>query len=506
MRHISKRFGDIQANDDVCFDVDRGEVHALLGENGAGKTTLMNILYGLYTPDEGEIYLAGRPVRISSPHKAIELRIGMIHQHFMLIPQLKVAENIILGLPSPREPLLNLKEAENQIQEISKRYDLSIDPKIPVARLSMGLQQRVEILKALYRSIDLLILDEPTSVLTPLEVEALFNIIGRLSREGIAIIFISHKLNEVLTISERITVLRRGQVVGTLRREETSATDLARMMVGGEVKLDLEKNPTQRGGKLLEIEHLSAAGQRGGKPVLKNISLDIHGGEVLGVAGVDGNGQNELAEVITGLRKPTQGKIIMNGVDITHLSPRERINFGLSYIPSDRQQGLIMDFSVAENLVLKNFRSPPFCKSGGLLNFQEICTYADRMIQAFNIKVPHRDYQTSLLSGGNQQKVALARELSGNPRLLVAVQPTRGLDIASTKYVHQCILDHSKRGGATIFVSTELDEVISLSDRIAVMFEGEIMDVLPGGKQVDLEYLSLLMAGVRRSGPSDFSS
>jgi simple sugar transport system ATP-binding protein len=498
MKNISKRFADVQANEEVCFDVERGEVHALLGENGAGKTTLMNILYGLYTPDRGEIYLDGISVQISSPRKAIELRIGMIHQHFMLIPQLSVAENIILGFPLSRGPLLNIKKAEDQIEEISKKYELSINPKILVGRLSVGLQQRVEILKALYRNIDLLILDEPTSVLTPLEVEALFNIIRRLTQEGIAVIFISHKLKEVMTVSHRITVLRRGRTIETVRTVETSPNRLAKMMVGEEVKLDLEKTAPQRGKKLLEIYDLWAAGEHEGKPILKNVSFDLHRGEILGVAGVDGNGQSELAEAITGLRLPMRGKVVLDGVDITLLSPRKRIDLKLSYIPPDRHQGLITDFSIAENLILKSFRTPSFSRRGFLLNDERIHAYADRMIENFNIKAPHRDYQTSSLSGGNQQKVTLARELSGNPYLLIAVQPTRGLDIASTKYVHQSIVDHRQRGGATLLISTELDEVISLSDRIAVMFEGEIMDILPGGEQVDLVYLSLLMAGVKK--------
>lgn len=498
MRNVSKRFDDVLANNQVCFAVERGEVHTLLGENGAGKTTLMNILYGLYTPDEGDIYLDGKPVRISSPHKATELHIGMIHQHFMLIPRLSVTENIILGLASSRPPLLRLKLAEENVENISKRYELSIDPKALICQLPVGMQQRVEILKALYRKTDLLILDEPTSVLTPLEVEALFKIIRRLIQEGLAVIFISHKLNEVMAISDRITVLRQGNVIATLKNVDTDLNQLASMMVGKEMTLSLERPPARKGKKSLEVRNLSTDVEQGVKQVLRNISFDIHEGEVLGIVGVDGNGQDELAEVIAGLQPSIDGQILIHGVDVTYLPPRKRIEMKLGYIPSDRQRvGLIMDFSVAENLVLKKFRDPPFSRRRLLLIAKNIYSNGARMIREFNIKVSHGKARASFLSGGNQQKVILAREISAKPDVLIAMHPTRGLDVASTKYVHQCLLDHREKGGATLFISTELDEVIAISDRIAVMFEGEIMGVLPGVKDVDLEQISLMMAGVR---------
>ena len=498
MKNISKRFGDVLANDRVCFDVECGEVHTLLGENGAGKTTLMNILYGLYTPDEGEIYLNGRLVKISSPHKAIELHIGMIHQHFMLIPRFSVTENIILGLQSPRPPVLQIKQAEEDVDSIARKYGLSIDANALVSELPVGLQQRVEILKALYRKTGLLILDEPTSVLTPLEVTTLFKVIRRLTQDGLAVIFISHKLNEVMAISDRITVLRRGNLIGTVKTGETDQNQLANMMVGKEITLSIDKPPVKRGRRLLEVCNLQVDSEQGGKPVISNVSFDIHGGEILGIAGVDGNGQGELAGVIAGLRPASKGQILINGVDVTHFSPRERIDRNLGYIPADRQRvGMIMDFSVAENLVLKNFRDPPFSKRRLFLNEKSIDFNADQMIREFDIKVSHGKIKVSYLSGGNQQKVILAREISGKPEVLIGMQPTRGLDVGSTKYVHQRILEHREKGGATLFISTELDEIIAISDRIAVMYEGEIMGIFPGGKDIDLEKISLMMAGIR---------
>ncbi|MBW1714249.1 MAG: ABC transporter ATP-binding protein [Deltaproteobacteria bacterium] len=498
MKNISKRFVDVVANDRVCFDVERGEVHTLLGENGAGKSTLMNILYGLYSPDEGEIYMEGNLVKISSPYDAIELHIGMIHQHFTLIPNLSVTENIILGLPSSSGFLLELKKAEENIDNISRKYELRVDPKSLVRQLPVGLQQRVEILKALYRKTDILILDEPTSVLTPLEVETFFKIIRRFTEDGLAVIFISHKLNEVMSISDRITVLRGGNVVGTLKKLDTDANKLAGMMVGKEITLSLDKPSVKKGKRLLEVRGLSVNSEKGGKPLVNNVSFDIHEGEILGVAGVDGNGQGELADAIAGLQPVSKGQILINGMDVAHLSPRKRIERKLGYIPSDRQRvGLIVDFSVAQNLVLKNFCDPPFSTRRLFLSHKNITSNADQMIKEFDIKVSHGNEKVAFLSGGNQQKVILAREISGKPDVLIAMQPTRGLDVGSTRYVHQCILQHREQGGATLFISTELDEVIAISDRIGVMFEGEIMGIIPGGDRADLEQISLMMAGVR---------
>ena len=500
MKNISKQFGEVIANDRICFDLERGEVHALLGENGAGKTTLMNILYGLYTHDAGEIYLDGKLVKVSSPHEAIEHNIGMIHQHFMLIPRLSVTENIILGLPSPNPPFLVIKQAEKEVDDIARKYDLRINPKTIVSQLSVGLQQRVEILKALYRKSDLLILDEPTAVLTPLEVEALFNIIRRLKNDNLAVIFISHKLNEVMRISDRITVLRRGRAIATLEPHETDPNHLAEMMVGREMTFGLEKRPQKKGKKILEVRGLSAESKRLRKPILKGISFDIHGGEILGLAGVDGNGQSELADIIAGLRPSSKGQILINGEDITHLTPKRRIERRLGYIPADRQQmGMIMDLSVAENLVLKSFRDAPISMHRILLSAKNIYSNADQMIKLFDIKVSHGKVKTSFLSGGNQQKVILAREFSGKPDVLIAMQPTRGLDVGSTKYVQQYILEHRDLGGATLLISTELDEVVAISDRIAVIYEGEIMGILAHQEKNDLERISLMMAGIHET-------
>ena len=503
-RNICKRFADVVANDHVSLDVERGEVHALLGENGAGKTTLVNILYGLYTPDEGEILLEEKTVRISSPQEAIERHIGMIHQHFMLIPRLSVAENIILGLPSSRPPFLQIKQACEEVEKIGRKYDLYVDPRALVSELSVGLQQRVEILKALYRKIDLLVLDEPTSVLTPLEVSSLFKVIRRLTQDGLAVIFISHKLNEVISISDRITVLRKGKVVGTLRNFDTDPGQLARMMVGKEIGLFLEKPPAQLGECLLEVCHLKAEGSHGGKHVLNDVSFQIRRGEILGIAGVDGNGQGELAQAIAGLFPLSEGKILISGIDVTHFPPRKRSENKLSYIPADRQRvGTILDFSVGENLVLKNFRDPPFSWKKILLKGKEIGLNGDRMITKFDIKTSNANVRLSSLSGGNQQKVILSRELSSRPDVLIAVQPTRGLDVGSTKYVHECILDHRRRGGATLYISTELDEILGISDRIAVIYEGEIMGILGAGESIDLEQVSLMMGGNRLQRPQN---
>jgi ABC-type uncharacterized transport system ATPase subunit len=500
MKNIVKRFGDVLADDDVCLDVERGEVHALLGENGAGKSTLMNILYGLYSPDRGTISIGGERVHITSPHEAIKHHIGMIHQHFMLVPRLSVAENVILGLPSPRPPLLGIREAERQVDQLARKYELPIDPKALVSQLPVGLQQRVEILKALYRKTDLLILDEPTSVLTPLEVTALLKVIKRLTEEGLAVIFITHKLNEVMAVSNRITVLRRGRVVATTKTSETDQTQLANMMVGKEVNLSLDRTPSKAGRKLLEVRHLTI--KSGRKPKLNDISFDVCGGEIVGVAGVDGNGQEELAEAIAGLCPVTDGQILIDGRDVTHLSPRGRIERGLAYIPADRQRvGVIMDLSVEENLILKNFYYRPYSRQRFLLQHKPIKAHADNMIRMFDIKVSHGRAAISSLSGGNQQKVILAREISGKPDILIAMQPTRGLDVGSTNYVHQRILEHREAGGATLLISTELDEIIALCDRFAIIYEGEIMDIVFGAKEVNFEQISLMMAGVRAAHP-----
>jgi general nucleoside transport system ATP-binding protein len=498
MKGITKRFGDNLANHSINFNVDHGEVHALLGQNGAGKTTLMNILYGLYRPDEGKIFLDRNPVTLSSPHKAIEHHIGMIHQHFMLIPRLSVTENIMLGFRSSRHPLLDMKEAESRVEEISQKYELPVDPKAMIADLPVGLQQRVEIIKALFRKTDLLILDEPTSVLTPVEAGALFRVIDKLKEEGLSVIFITHKLKEVMRVSDRITVLRQGAVIDTLKKSETTPEELARMMVGGSVRLRMEKSPIRRGKKLLEIRNLSAHGEQN-RPLISDISFDIHGGEVLGVAGADGNGQNELAEAIAGLRRTSTGQIIVNGKDVTNDSPRKRIGMKLSYVPSDaRGVGLILGCSVAENMVLKKFRESRFSQHHFLLDSKRIERFAEENIRRFNIAVRSCKNHVSTLSGGNQQKVCLAREISDEPDVLIASQPTRGLDVASITQIHESLLRHREGGKAILLISSELDEILALSDRIAVLYEGRIVGFVPAAEDIDLEKISLMMAGIHQ--------
>ncbi len=495
MRGITKRFPGVLANDNVDFDVRAGEVHALLGENGAGKSTLMKILYGMYRPDEGEILLNGEVVDISSPTDAINLGIGMIHQHFMLVETLTVAENVALGLPSSRGPLTDLDRVSERILALADVYGLHVDPDAYIWQLSVGQQQRVEIIKALYRGAALLILDEPTAVLTPQEVDEFFVIMRQMVEEGHALIFISHKLHEVIDISHRVTVLRDGRVIGSCPTSQTSKADLANWMVGREVEQALDRGQVERGEPRLVLEGVSALSERG-TPALKNVSLEVHAGEILGVAGVSGNGQRELAEVVNGLRPLTGGRILLEGEDVTRTSTAELIDKMLSYIPEERMRdGVIREFTVAENLILREHHKPPFSRSG-FLNLPYIAQHSEELIQRFQVKTPSRDTRAKNLSGGNIQKVVLARELSRKPRVLVAAQPSRGLDIGATEYVHQRLLEQRRNGTAILLISEDLDEILALSDRIAVIFEGQIMGVLPR-EDASPEKLGLLMAGVK---------
>lgn len=502
LKGIVKRFPGVLANDRVDFDVRAGEVHALLGENGAGKSTLMKVLYGLYRQDEGEIYINGEPVEINSPVDAIRLGIGMIHQHFMLVPSLTVAENVALGLRSSRGPLTDLDRVSERILELGKLYGLHVDPSTPVWQLSVGQQQRVEIIKALYRGAALLILDEPTAVLTPQEVDEFFEILQQMVRDGHAVIFISHKLHEVLAISDRVTVLRDGVVVGTQPRGEMTKADLARMMVGREVMLQTKHVEVTPGEVRLELRDVWAESDRGTDALL-GVDLEVHAGEILGLAGVSGNGQRELAQVINGLREVKRGQILLEGHDITHASPAELITRGLAYIPEERMRdGMIRDFSVAENLILREHAERPYARAG-FFDFQAIASIAAQRINDFKVKTPSQETLAKNLSGGNIQKVILARELSRDPRVIVAAQPTRGLDIGATEYVHQRLLEERARilqeqrqhGAAILLISEDLDEILSLSDRIAVIYEGRIMGVLPRAEATP-ERLGLLMAGV----------
>ncbi len=498
-RGITKRFPGVLANDHIDFDLMPGEIHALLGENGAGKTTLMNILYGLYHPDEGQVLIRGQEVTIRDPNDAIRLGIGMVHQHFMLIPGFTVAENIMLGMePLRNGVVLDRRQAEEQIRELSHRYGLDVDPTAYVRDLPVGAQQRVEIVKALYRQADILILDEPTAVLTPQEADELFRVMRSLVEQGKSIIFISHKLKEVLTIADRITVLRGGRVVGTRRPGEVTEADLAEMMVGRKVVLTVPKSDAHPGEEVLRVEDLRVRDARGNE-VLRGVSLSVRAGEILGVAGVQGNGQTELVEALTGLRPVESGAIRMLGRDVTHTLVRQRIEAGLSHIPEDRQRhGLVLSYPVADNLVLCTYYRPPFARSINL-NQQAIEQNAVRLVQEFDIRTPGVYVPASSLSGGNQQKVIVARELSRPVRLLVAAQPTRGLDVGSIEYIHRQIVAMRDAGVAVLLVSAELDEIMALSDRIAVMYHGQIIATLPAA-QAAREKLGLLMAGIPVNG------
>jgi general nucleoside transport system ATP-binding protein len=485
----------VLANDHVDFDLRKGEVHALLGENGAGKSTLMNILYGLYHPDEGEIRIDGNPVRISSPRHAIDLGIGMVHQHFMLIPVMTVAENIVLATEPTRGPLLDMDEAKARVRDISQRFGLAVNAEARIESINVAQQQRVEILKALYRGAEILILDEPTAVLTPQEAQELFAIIRSLRDEGKSIIFISHKLNEVLEIADRITTLRRGKLVDTVPREGASEDSLARMMVGREVLLRVEKTAAQPGEPLLEVDELSVVDERGLEAV-REVSFEVRAGEIVGIAGVDGNGQTELIDALAGLRKPATGRVVVAGEDVSGDGAKQRLDEGLGHIPEDRQRrGLILDFSIAENLALHDYDHPPNSRLGWLYPSRMLAR-ARRLVQEFDVRGGGPQTPAASLSGGNQQKVIVAREVSRDPRVLIAAQPTRGLDVGAIEFVHRRLVEERDEGRAILLVSFELDEILSLADRILVIYEGRIVGEY--GPDVSEEELGIAMTGGRR--------
>lgn len=490
---ITKKFPGVLANDQVDFDLRKGEIHALLGENGAGKTTLMNILYGLYRPESGEIRVNGQPVAIHSPKDSIQAGIGMVHQHFMLVPVFSVAENIMLGDETTRYGVLDQKTVVRRVKELSKQYSLEIDPNAIVGQLPVGVQQRVEIIKTLYRNANILILDEPTAVLTPQEVEDLFRIVRELTGRGVSIIFITHKLKEVLAIADRITVMRAGRVVGTAIPAETNEQKLAAMMVGREVILKVEKKPAQPGEQVLKVEGLSVHDWRGLETV-RGVNFEVRAGEILGIAGVQGNGQTELIEALTGLRPSAGGRIWFSGKDMTGKSPRLLTETGMAHIPEDRQRhGLVLSYPVADNLVLNTYYQQPFGVRG-IMQPAAIDSNARKLIQDFDVRTPSPYVNVGKLSGGNQQKVIVARELSHKINLLIANQPTRGLDVGSIEYIHQEIVAMRDRGLGVLLVSAELDEIMALSDRIAVMYRGQIVATVDANK-VTREQLGLWMAG-----------
>ncbi len=493
MRHITKRFPGVLANDDITFSVLKGDIHALLGENGAGKTTLMNILYGLYQQDSGDIYVNGQKTDICGPNDAIALGIGMIHQHFMLVPPFTVAENVVLGIEPTKNFLFDKEKAEKGVEEISQKYGLKVDPQAKVQDISVGIEQRVEILKALYRGAELLILDEPTAVLTPQEVEELFKVMKSLKDEGKTIIFITHKLKEPMATCDRITVLRKGKFVGTVEPEKTSIAQLAQMMVGRQVILEVEKPPHPCGDVVMKVENLEAYNDREIK-ALRAVNFILRKGEILGIAGVEGNGQLELVETLTGLRKVTAGKILINGNDMTNKSTRDIIKAGVSHIPEDRQKrGLILEFSLAENLILGSHFKPPFSHNVRM-DYNSVYEYADNLTEAFDIRTTGIQSQVKYLSGGNQQKVIVAREFGRKPNIIIASQPTRGLDVGAIEYIHEKILEMREDDKAILLISADLEEIYHLSDRIAVIYEGKIVGERDPQTTTE-EELGILMAG-----------
>jgi simple sugar transport system ATP-binding protein len=493
MRGIRKEFPGVVANDDVSFDVRRGEVHALLGENGAGKSTLMNILYGLYRPDAGEIRLNGKPVSFSSASDAIDAGIGMVHQHFMLIPVMTVAENVVLGTEPVRSGvLLDESAAEKRVADMARTFRFAVDPGALVEDISVGQQQRVEIMKALYRNADLLILDEPTAVLTPQEASDLFEILRTLRREGISIIFISHKLNEVLDIADRITVLRRGKTIETVPRAGATEASLARAMVGRDVLLRVEKTPAEPGDVLLSVRDLHVRDDRLIEKV-RGVSLDVRAGEIVGIAGVDGNGQTELIDALTGLRRIESGSVIIGDHELTHAKAKAALDAGMGHIPEDRQRrGLVLEFSIAENLALHDYAKAPDARWGWTFP-NRVVQRAKVLIREFDIRGGGAYTRAGGLSGGNQQKLVAAREISRDPKVLIAAQPTRGLDVGAIEYLHRRLITERDEGRAILLISLELDEILSLADRILVLYEGEIVGDHTG--EVSEEEIGLEMLG-----------
>ena len=497
MQDIVKKFGDFVANDGINLTVKKGEVHAILGENGAGKSTLMNILYGLYHPTSGKIFIDGKETAIGTPPSAIDLGIGMVHQHFMLIPPFTVTENIALGMEDTKGVVLDLKKSREKIVELSKKYGLSVDPDAKIEDISVGMQQRVEIIKVLYRGANTLILDEPTASLTPQEIVELMDIIKSLTKDGKSVILITHKLKEIKACADSCTIIRHGKYIDTVDVKVTSESELAAMMVGRDVSFTVEKEKREPGEVVLEVKDLCAKDYRK-VDILKSLSLNVRRGEIVGIAGVDGNGQSELVEILTGLKKAESGSVTILGKNAFNVTPRQSFDMGITSIPEDRQKhGLVLDFTVAENLILQNFEKEPFSKSG-ILNDKNIEAHAKKLIEKFDIR-PNDSAKKAAktLSGGNQQKVIIAREVTNDSDLLIAVNPTRGLDVGAIEFVHRYLVEQRNKDKAVLLVSFEIDEIMNLSDRIEVIFDGQITgEVL--GEDADEKELGLLMAGGKK--------
>lgn len=493
MRDITKKFGDFTANKNINFQVKKGEIHALLGENGAGKSTLMNMLCGLLQPTHGDILINGEIVEITSPTKASKLKIGMVHQHFMLVKKFTVTENIILGSEPNSLGIVNLKKARQNILDLSQQYNLEVNPDAYVSDISVGMEQRVEILKTLYRGADILIFDEPTAVLTPQEIDELIKIIKALAKEGKSIIIITHKLDEIKAVADRCTVIRRGEVIDTVEVQNVTSQELADMMVGRSVSFKTKKVDSNPTNVVLEIKDLQVNETRG-LPIVKGLSLAVRAGEVLGIAGIDGNGQSELIQAITGLTKVVSGTVTLNGQDVTNQKPRTITKAGLGHIPEDRHKhGLVLGMSVEENIVLQTYFQQPFSKMG-ILKHNIISSYALHLINEFDVRTPNEKVNASALSGGNQQKAIIAREIDRNPDLLIASQPTRGLDVGAIEFIHKRLIQQRTNGKAVLLMSFELDEIFNVSDRIAVMYDGKIVAIVDP-KTTTQRQLGLLMAG-----------
>lgn len=499
MLHITKRFPGIVANDDITLQLKKGEIHALLGENGAGKSTLMSVLFGLYQAEEGEIKKDGKVVQINDPNDANDLGIGMVHQHFKLVQCFSVLDNIILGVEDTKHGILMKNEARKKVLDLSEKYGLQVDPDALIQDITVGMQQRTEILKMLYRDNDILIFDEPTAVLTPQEIEELMQIMKNLAKEGKSILFISHKLNEIMEVADRVTVLRRGKCIGTVNVKDTNEKELSRMMVGRDVQLVVDKKPAHPGDTVLSVENMTVASKLHGNNAVKNVSFDVRAGEIVCIAGIDGNGQTELVYGLTGLEPVKSGKITLCGKDITNAPIRER-SAQMSHIPEDRQKhGLVLDYSLEYNLVLQRYWQPQFTSKAGFLKRKEIRDYANKLIKQYDVRSSQGPVTiTRSMSGGNQQKAIVARELDRDHKLVVAVQPTRGLDVGAIEYIHKQLVAERDAGSAILLVSLELEEVMNLSDRILVMYEGEIVGELDP-KKTTTEELGLYMAGARRN-------